>query len=76
MNIKNDFMNNFIDNIEVLMSKYIDNQVTEKEALTVLHILSQSKDLREVFCLAIAGRKRMNSIGTKSYPVKNEFNFR
>lgn len=74
MNIKNGFMNNFNDSIEVLISRYIDNQVAEKEALTLLHVMSQSKELRDVFGLAIAGRRKMNSIGTKSYPEKIEFN--
>lgn len=60
-------MNNINNNsIEVLLAKYIDNQATEKEALTILQALSQSKELRGIFCLAIAGQRRMQGMTSKA----------
>lgn len=61
-------MNNINNNsIEVLLAKYIDNQATEKEALTILQALSQSIELRDVFSMAITGLMRMQGMTLKSY---------
>lgn len=49
-------MNN---NIHFLMVKYIYNQTTERESLCMLKLLSQSVELREVFCLAVSGNEKM-----------------
>lgn len=67
MNIKIGSMNSLNYSIEVLIAKYIDNQVSENEALTVLQLLSQSKELREVFCLATAGHRRMQGMRLRLY---------
>lgn len=55
------------NSIEVLLAKYIDNHATEKETLTILQALSQSKELRDIFCLAIAGQRRMQGMTSKPY---------
>lgn len=52
-------MNN---NIRILMAKYIDNQTTERESLCLLKLLSQSLELREVFCLAVSGNEKMKRL--------------
>ena len=68
-------MNNINNNsIEVLLAKYIDNQATEKEALTILQALSQSKELRGIFCIAIAGQRRMQGKTSKACQANSVFN--
>lgn len=67
-------MNNINNNsIEILLAKYIDNKATEKEALTILQTLSQSKELRDIFCLAIAGQRRMQGMSSKDYQANCVF---
>ncbi len=41
--------------MHVLMAKYIENKATSEESLKVLNALSNSVELRGIFCMAIAG---------------------
>lgn len=47
-------MNNTI-NFEVLLVRYLNNDIAEEEALSVLNALSYSDELRYIFSLAVAG---------------------
>ena len=51
-------MNNTI-NFEVLLVKYLDNDIAEDEALSVLNALSDSDELRYIFSLVVAGQNNM-----------------
>ncbi len=41
------------------MAKYIDNKTNERESLCLLKSLSQSLELREMFCLSVSVNDRM-----------------
>jgi hypothetical protein len=64
-------MNN---NIHFLMAKYIDNQTNEIESLCLLKSLSQSMELREMFCLAVSGNKKMKRTTKTIYQKHFDFN--
>ena len=50
----------FMDSsIYVLMAKYIENKATSEECLEFMNALSNSAELREIFCLAVAGVTRL-----------------
>lgn len=51
-------MNNTI-NFEVLLVKYLNNDIAEDEALSVLNALSYSDKLRYIFSLVVAGQNNM-----------------
>lgn len=51
-------MNNTI-NFEVLLVKYLDNDIAEDEALSVLNALSDSDELRYIFSLVVEGQNNM-----------------
>lgn len=45
------------DKIQVLLAKYIESKTTNEESLLVLKALSNSSELRWVFCMTLAGLK-------------------
>lgn len=51
-------MNNTI-NFEVLLVRYLNNDIAEDEALSVLNALSDSDELRYIFSLVVAGQNNM-----------------
>lgn len=51
-------MNNTI-NFEVLLVRYLNNDIAEDEALSVLNALSDSDELRYIFSLVVAGQNSM-----------------
>ena len=48
-------MKSINNSMHVLMAKYIENKATSEESLKFLKALSNSAELRGIFCMAVAG---------------------